>query len=792
MPSTNNTGYGGRQTESEQSQDNLAAALDYARRGFEIFPCRFGTNDPLTEHGHKDATTDEDTIRAWWKRWPRAVIGWRIPQGYVAVDLDFRIDTNGEVKKDGRAALEDAVGEGGIPPTPFAARSGGGGEHLIYRVPAGQVALSTTDINKLKGVDTRANTGYIIIAPSGHKSGNRYAWAETVSGTATLEDLLGGVPNAPLAVLQSPGDRARRQREKITELNDEITAQLREALGFIDPTEKGGTDYDRWVKIGMALSAYTGGSDAALALWHEWSAKDRARYHSGVLESKWDGFHGDGIGISYLLRQARDAGWTGTLNDAFTRRPRGGRPAGGEDDEPEYSHIDAAGDFAGLYGAQAGGRDDHTGEEGEAAGEPPQRREALRYCGLLGGWQWWNGSHWERDTALNALRLMARLMKSKQDQFPADRAKLGSVRFGEGALRYASSRKDFAVSEDVFDLDDFTLATPDGLVNLRTGELGPHDPASMVSRCTSVSPAARADCPTWLSFIAYAMNDDPELIRFLQQWAGLALSGDVSEHVFAFFHGGGGNGKGTFLNAVLAIMGSYGAQINAATLMSGASDRHLTEVASLRGVRFAVAPEVTEGKAWDEERIKTMSGGDKMRARFMRQDEFEFQPKFKITISGNHQPILRNVDEAMKRRLRIVPFVRVPKVKDRRLPDKLKAEYPAILRWMLDGFLDWQENGLIFPQAMRKATEQYFSDQDVFGEWLREACDQDTTKPDWTATTEELLQSYNTFLAAEGERPTTARRMAEKLRRAGAVPYRTSKARGWARIKLKPLTDNFQ
>lgn len=789
------------QHQTEQNQNNLAAALDYASRGFEVFPCQFGTNNPLVETGHKAATTDPDTIREWWAKWPNAVIGWRIPAGFVAVDIDFKVDpVTGDVLTDGGKSIE-AKGIVMLD-TPFRAVSGGGGEHRIYREPPREVAISAVNINGLKGVDTKAHSGYIIIAPSGHKSGRRYAWASTVNPRASLDELLGGVPDAHPMFLQSAVARERKARERVEELTDDLKAQLREALNHIDPVT---ASRDDWLKIGMALSAYTGNAQAALDLWDEWSQRDTRRYSPGEVASKWDGFHHDstGVQIGTLLNMAKAGGWKDRrLNDSFTREREERAAArrasgGGGSDEPEYSQIDAAADFAGVHGAFAGGRLEDTGDGGEGAGEAPDGPETatpapemVRYCGQLGGWQWWNGSHWERDTTQNAVRLMAAMLRAKQDQFPEDRARLGSFGFTRGSLGHASARHDFAVRDTDFDRDKHLLATPGGIIDLRDGTLAASDPARLMSRCTAVTPAPTADCPAWDAFIKFAMNDDPELVRFLRQWAGYALTGDTREHVFAFFHGSGGNGKGTFLNTILDIMGSYAAQINAATLMSGANERHLTEIASLRGARFVVAPEVTEGKAWDEERIKTMSGGDKMRARFMRQDEFEFKPEFKITISGNHQPILRNVDEAMRRRLRIVPFVRVPAKKDPLLPEKLAAEAPGILRWMIDGAIDWRQNGLILPKAVSAATAQYIDDQNVFGEWLTEACEISAAEIEWFATAADLLQSFNTFLAAEGERPITARRMADKLRRAGAVSCKLpGGVRGYRLIRLKTVAE---
>ena len=143
----------------------------------------------------------------------------------------------------------------------------------------------------------------------------------------------------------------------------------------------------------------------------------------------------------------------------------------------------------------------------------------------------------------------------------------------------------------------------------------------------------------------------------------------------------------------------------------------------LRGARMVTASETEEGRSWAESRIKQMTGGDPITARFMQKDFFTFQPAFKLTIIGNHKPLLRNVDEAARRRFNLVPFNRMPANVDRQLPEKLREEWPGILRWMIEGCLDWQENGLVRPDSVIRATESYFEDQDLLSQWLAEECD---------------------------------------------------------------------
>src|SRR5215211_988224 len=188
--------------------------------------------------------------------------------------------------------------------------------------------------------------------------------------------------------------------------------------------------------------------------------------------------------------------------------------------------------------------------------------------------------------------------------------------------------------------------------------------------------------PIWTAFLNRITNGDAKLIAFLQRYIGYCLTGDVSEHVFIFVYGTGANGKSTFIGTIQAIFGDYATVADMATFLASNNDRHPTELAKLRGARLVIATETQAGRAWDEAKIKAITGGEKQTARFMRQDFFDFDPTFKLLISGNHKPHLRNVDEAMRRRLLLVPFtVQIPKAeRDPKLMEKLKSEWPAILR----------------------------------------------------------------------------------------------------------------
>jgi putative DNA primase/helicase len=191
--------------------------------------------------------------------------------------------------------------------------------------------------------------------------------------------------------------------------------------------------------------------------------------------------------------------------------------------------------------------------------------------------------------------------------------------------------------------------------------------------------------------------------------------------VLVFLFGTGANGKSVFVSTVMGILGDYAIVAPMETFVASKYDRHPTEIAKLMGARLVVAQETQKGRRWDESKIKMLTGGDKLTGRFMRGDFFDFKPTHKLLISGNHKPSLRNVDEAIRRRLLLVPFVvQIPAAeRDPRLVDKLKAEWPAILRWMIDGCLEWRRDGLRVPAVVRTATDEYLADNDTLAQWSR-------------------------------------------------------------------------
>jgi putative DNA primase/helicase len=259
-------------------------------------------------------------------------------------------------------------------------------------------------------------------------------------------------------------------------------------------------------------------------------------------------------------------------------------------------------------------------------------------------------------------------------------------------------------------------------VDLRTGKQYAPRPEDYMTKCAPVAPGS--DCPLWHSFLDRVTAGDIDLQDYLQRIAGYCLTGHTYEQAIFFLYGTGANGKSVFVNTLVGMMGDYAVTAPMEMFIESKMDRHPTELAMLRGARLVVANETQAGRNWNEARIKTLTGGDRIPARFMRGDFFEFKPQFKLMVSGNHKPALRNVDEAIRRRLHLIPFtVTIPvQERDPELADKLKAEWSGVLQWAIDGTLEWQRIGLKPPVAVQRATEDYLEAEDDIQSWITDCC----------------------------------------------------------------------
>jgi len=406
----------------------------------------------------------------------------------------------------------------------------------------------------------------------------------------------------------------------------------------------------------------------------------------------------------------------------------------------------------------------------------------LRY--VAGEWRRFAGVHWARDLTQHVRNLVRRLCRQVAREAyldtdgeggPKVAKALASKRIVDAVESLASADPRVVARAEDFDQRNFDLGTPDGPIDLESGILREPRREDYLSKCTAVAPSQYADCPMWLGFLDRIMRGDDQMVGFLKRMIGYCLTGETREQVLFFWHGSGQNGKGVCMNTVKRILGDYATSTQIETLTVGRGDRHPTEIAGLKGARLVVTTETSDGRL-KESLIKQLTGSDPVKARFMHKDEFEYYPNFKLVLSGNRQPRLRNVDKAIKRRLFVIPFtVQIPDEEvDKRLEEKLRSEWPAILRWAIEGCMEWQRDGLRPPAAVRFSTDDFFENADSVGRWVSEHCESATDA--WTLS-KDLYASWKSWAEANGEYVGTLQGLVQELKVRGFQKKRGSTGR---------------
>lgn len=388
----------------------------------------------------------------------------------------------------------------------------------------------------------------------------------------------------------------------------------------------------------------------------------------------------------------------------------------------------------------------------------------LRYVAALGRWLRWDARCWRFDDTLAAYDLVRKTCRTAAAECNKEKVAtvLASANTVSAVERLARSDRRLAATVDQWDVDPWLLNTQSGIVDLRTGKLSPHRAAAYMTKITAVAADAVCPTPTWIAFLERLSDGNAELVAFLQRMVGYCLTGLTSEHALFFVYGLGANGKSTFINAVTTIVGDYHRTAPIETFTASSAERHPTDLAGLRGARLVTSVETEEGRRWAESKIKALTGGDKITARFMRQDFFEYEPKFKLMIAGNHKPGLRSVDEAIRRRLNLIPFtVTIPsEERDPDLAQKLKVERPGILAWMIRGCLAWQREGLTAPAAVTSATDAYLDAEDAVATWLTERCEEENGAVERSGG---LFASWKDWAEKAGEPAGSQKKLSQKL-----------------------------
>lgn len=428
----------------------------------------------------------------------------------------------------------------------------------------------------------------------------------------------------------------------------------------------------------------------------------------------------------------------------------------------------------------------NTTDYGNAERLAARHGEDLRYVHAWKKWLAYDGKRWSVDDTGEVGRRAKETARSIYGE--AERPEYAELRkeLARHAIRsearsrivasiaLAESEPGIPVRPDDFDADHWLLNCENGTVDLRTGQLREHRREDLATKLAPVDYEPDAKAPTWEAVLERLLPS-PDLRRFFQRFVGYCLTGDTSEQVLVFMHGLGANGKSTIINALLDALGDYGQQA-APELLTAKANAHPTELADLKGARLAASVEVEEGKRLAESLVKQLTGGDRIKARRMREDFWEFDPTHKILLAANHKPVVRGADHAIWRRIKLVPFeVTIPEhEKDKKLPEKLRAERSGILAWAVRGCLDWQENGLGEPEEVRAATEAYRAEMDVLAAFMEERC---VLHEDAYAGATPLYDSYKEWCATAGESAESQTRFGTMLRERGFTSGKDSKTR---------------
>ncbi len=405
----------------------------------------------------------------------------------------------------------------------------------------------------------------------------------------------------------------------------------------------------------------------------------------------------------------------------------------------------------------------------------------VRYCYPWTTWLVWTGARWESDEAGRAHRLAKEAVRGIYQEAAEAEDEDRRKALAKHAARSESAdkiramlelaRSEVPVAPDELDADPMALNTKNGTIDLRTGELREHRREDLITKLAPVEYDPGAEAPTWARTLERVLPA-PVVRAFFKKLCGYAISGDVSEHVLPVLYGTGANGKSTILNALLSAAGGYGMQA-APDLLIAKRGGHPTEVADLFGMRLVASIEVEDGRRLAEALVKSLTGGDKVRARRMRQDFWEFEPTHTAFLCTNHKPEIRGTDNAIWRRIRLIPFTETipPAEQDKKLPEKLRAELAGILAWAVEGCLEWQREGLQAPAEVRKATGAYRAEMDVIGAFLRDECELGSGLK---ATLKDVYERYEQWCEEGGERAETKRKFNARLTERGQLADRRS------------------
>lgn len=411
----------------------------------------------------------------------------------------------------------------------------------------------------------------------------------------------------------------------------------------------------------------------------------------------------------------------------------------------------------------------------------------------------WNGSRWEPDVSGEVFRLAKNTIQSlyadATELADSERTELVKHALKSEAepriramVELAKTEPGLPVGAAQLDADPWLLNCSNGTLDLVTGRLLRFNSANLCTKQVPVAFDPDAECPTWLAFLNRVMAEDAVLITFLQRVIGYCLTGLTREQVLFLLYGVGANGKTTFIETIRSVLGDYAQQADFSSFLLKHNDSTRNDLARLPEARFVTAAEAGEGRKLDETVVKQATGGDKITARFLYHEFFEFTPQFKLFLVTNHKPRIIGTDEGIWRRIRLIPFtVTIPdKERDKQLREKLQNELPGILAWAVRGCSAWQRDGLGEPNQVLQATAEYRREMDPLADFLEDRC---IIEKMANVTSDALYNCFKSWCDYNCQEPITQKALGTKLSERGFTSKKIRGIRSWVGLRLYRESD---